>query len=397
MVTTVGYPNHLQYSGSRQFSQWRINIGDIAGFIRQELYLEGAYYTILIIEENRIEGRHLPVGYVSRTECFMKAVEETMRSLEGCSFFSYKGYRRAILVTSRTKKELEKRCMDLCRLIENATQTWGCGRVTIGMGTVSSRAEEAGAVLVSADKAMEGKYLYGYGQVYKAEREFGRVPVESGPWQEAVLHALQKNDIPQMEEQLHGFVRYLRYLCASEKQCRSQFENMIRNIARYMKQAGFGEHCIYREGNRLSEDILQDETIDHTLERVIGYCRSAGTELHRSQEGDLIRQIAHVTAYMEEHYMEPDLRLADISRCVSMSPTRLCEVFRRYKQESFSAALSRLRMEKAKTLLEQNLWKIREVAEKVGYRDPHSFGIAFKKYTGCTPSRYREQKYKAGN
>ncbi|MDO8686272.1 MAG: AraC family transcriptional regulator [Clostridiales bacterium] len=35
------------------------------------------------------------------------------------------------------------------------------------------------------------------------------------------------------------------------------------------------------------------------------------------------------------------------------------------------------------------LIKILEIAEKVGYEDPHYFSKAFKKYTGVHPKMYR--------
>ena len=39
-------------------------------------------------------------------------------------------------------------------------------------------------------------------------------------------------------------------------------------------------------------------------------------------------------------------------------------------------------MEKAKELLENTTMKNYEIAEKVGFSDPHYFGISFKKMTG---------------
>ena len=33
-----------------------------------------------------------------------------------------------------------------------------------------------------------------------------------------------------------------------------------------------------------------------------------------------------------------------------------------------------------------------EIAEKVGFSDPHYFGISFKKMTGYTPTEYAREK-----
>ena len=50
------------------------------------------------------------------------------------------------------------------------------------------------------------------------------------------------------------------------------------------------------------------------------------------------------------------------------------------------------RMEKAKELLENTTLKNYEIAEKVGFSDPHYFGISFKKMTGKTPTEYAREK-----
>ena len=38
------------------------------------------------------------------------------------------------------------------------------------------------------------------------------------------------------------------------------------------------------------------------------------------------------------------------------------------------------------------LTTVYEIAEKVGFSDPHYFGISFKKMTGCTPTEYAREK-----
>ena len=50
--------------------------------------------------------------------------------------------------------------------------------------------------------------------------------------------------------------------------------------------------------------------------------------------------------------------------------------------------LMRTRMQKAKELLENTSLKNYEISEKVGFRDPHYFSIAFIKATGKSPKEY---------
>lgn len=48
-------------------------------------------------------------------------------------------------------------------------------------------------------------------------------------------------------------------------------------------------------------------------------------------------------------------------------------------------------MERAKALLSDSRYKISDVSSKVGYSDGNYFGKSFKKYSGFSPSEYREK------
>jgi AraC-like DNA-binding protein len=52
--------------------------------------------------------------------------------------------------------------------------------------------------------------------------------------------------------------------------------------------------------------------------------------------------------------------------------------------------LTFLRMQRAAELLFSTDEKVARIAEQVGYSDPFAFSVAFKKWTGCPPSEFRE-------
>ena len=58
--------------------------------------------------------------------------------------------------------------------------------------------------------------------------------------------------------------------------------------------------------------------------------------------------------------------------------------------ESFNAYLSKVRINKAKEFLLQDM-KVLEVAEKVGYKDADYFIQKFKEHTGQTPKSFKEE------
>ncbi|MCL6557320.1 MAG: response regulator [Firmicutes bacterium] len=76
-----------------------------------------------------------------------------------------------------------------------------------------------------------------------------------------------------------------------------------------------------------------------------------------------------------------------------MDDNYLSRLFTKEMGEHFSRYLTRLRMEKAKELIDQNEADcIYEIARKVGFgNNPQYFSHLFKKFTGYTPTEYKKR------
>ena len=61
--------------------------------------------------------------------------------------------------------------------------------------------------------------------------------------------------------------------------------------------------------------------------------------------------------------------------------------------KTLNAYITEIRMEKAKELLKDSRFKLYEVANQLGYKDANYFSTLFKRYTGCTPSKFMEKYY----
>ena len=93
--------------------------------------------------------------------------------------------------------------------------------------------------------------------------------------------------------------------------------------------------------------------------------------------------------YVKNHFTE-HLLLKELAEQFSLTPNYCSSLFNRITGMTFSQYLTKLRMEKASTLLENKELTIREIAELTGYDDLIYFSKVFKKYYSLTPSQYRE-------
>jgi AraC family transcriptional regulator, regulatory protein of adaptative response / methylphosphotriester-DNA alkyltransferase methyltransferase len=84
-----------------------------------------------------------------------------------------------------------------------------------------------------------------------------------------------------------------------------------------------------------------------------------------------------------------DLSLDDIARRVASSRRQLQRAYAEIGRTTFRDHLTAVRMAKAAELLAATGMTVREVARRVGYRQPAQFAKAFRRAHGVAPSDYR--------
>lgn len=92
--------------------------------------------------------------------------------------------------------------------------------------------------------------------------------------------------------------------------------------------------------------------------------------------------------YLQNHYVE-DIALQDAAGALNYSDAYFCKLFKQCFDKNFIAYLSEYRVDKAKKLLGDVTINVKDISEKVGYRDSNYFAKVFKRQTGMTPSEYR--------
>ena len=87
-----------------------------------------------------------------------------------------------------------------------------------------------------------------------------------------------------------------------------------------------------------------------------------------------------------------DLSLDEIARRVASSRRQLQRAYAEIGDTTFRDHLTRVRMEKAAEMLVARGLTVREVAHRVGYRQPAQFAKAFRRHHGVSPSSYRTRR-----
>ncbi len=139
-------------------------------------------------------------------------------------------------------------------------------------------------------------------------------------------------------------------------------------------------HCI-QEGQTIQEIFAELRRLATEVSETINQRRET------MQEG-LVGQAVH---FIEENYYQEGLSLSDVAQAVHVSPVYLSIMFKKERNINFSGFLTEVRMRKAMELLRGSDLKSYEVSERVGYSNPQYFSVCFKKYTGCSPSEFKNK------
>lgn len=164
------------------------------------------------------------------------------------------------------------------------------------------------------------------------------------------------------EAMRHGVRHYLLKPCNESKISETLNEIRIELLAKDREEQYFKEK--QREKKEAKNLITRNKVVNNIIKYV---------QDNLSNERLSLKYIAGEILYMNENY--------------------LSKLFIKETGEKFSHYLMRLRMEKAKELMdESDDDRIYEVALKVGYgNNPQYFSQLFKRYTGFAPTEYKKE------
>jgi len=169
------------------------------------------------------------------------------------------------------------------------------------------------------------------------------------------------------------------------------FLDIVFTGARLIADWGGEPDVLVPELNHLEGVLLNLTTVERIkecaqpiLERVLAFRDAQAGGTHAG----VIKQARD---YIDQHYMDPDISLHSVASRVGHSASHFCTVFGEATGRTFKAYLTDVRIKRARELLRTTSLRTIEIADQVGYNDPHYFSLVFKRSTGLSPREFRLQ------
>ncbi len=267
--------------------------------------------------------------------------------------------------------------------------------VTIGVGKACGDLSETGRSYLEACSALEIRHITGGNQIY-----FGReLPTETEN-STVDIYPMARELVQQLK--LGLLEESLTVVAQIEKEIleeRLVTLERLRLIGLEIAVLLFAEVKEWSEiGNQISKkyDVYQftlNLNQSQTTTEIFGKLRRLITEIctavnlfRKSMHHTLIQQALD---YITANFGKTELSLQDVAAQIHLSPTYLSNIFKKEQGINFFDFILELRMNKAKKLLRDGTLKVYEVAQLVGYNNVHYFSASFKKYTGISPTDFK--------
>lgn len=160
-----------------------------------------------------------------------------------------------------------------------------------------------------------------------------------------------------------------------------------------MRHAFLEEEALETVSGLLRETVAQarkgqplaDAVAMNLLERVLLEIAQGIT--HRSSN-ILDERVARAIHHAQEHLREP-VDIESLAEICSLSPSRFAHLFAKETGVSPRLFVERLKIDRARQLLELTDLTVRAVGQAVGFANEFYFSLRFKKLTGQSPSAFR--------
>lgn len=188
------------------------------------------------------------------------------------------------------------------------------------------------------------------------------------------------SSLEKTEEALENMMALLKTMMPDKKHLNKSLLLFLARCAERLKNGDWEELPFY-------ENLAQKKTLMEKKEFVLSNIRKLWNqkEAYTGKSPEIRKAIR----YLEVHFSE-DISLGEIAAYVDLSENYFSNLFKTETGVNLTYYINVLRISRAKELMDSTNWKVYEIAEAVGYKNPAYFSTIFRKITKVSVSEYRK-------
>lgn len=350
-----------------------------------------AYMAAVVCGDTQV-GNHMTnaVGSSVRVQQYNQAIRMILKEgFPGCIVGAAMANKIAVMVPCENKEinyneriELIERSREMVRLLKKRTD---CS-FRIGMGSVREHRE----LTASYQEALESLVRSTGSVAHADDMPLGCQYEENYPLdlEKKLFTELEKGAVDSAVKAAEDFFQWMTD---------NYPEDLMDIRLKVLEFVLYAEHKAYDAGGRV---YVFSERKDYLptvmgieelpvlkswfIDKISAVCRNI---LSNSSDKS-ISLVEQAKDYIQKNYHR-DISLDEVSRQIGITPYYFSKIFKEDMGEGFVEYLTGIRIEKAKELLSDSEYSVKEICAMVGYADPNYFSRSFKKKVGVTPTEYK--------
>ena len=325
-----------------------------------DIEISGSSYRTVVIDIDVYSGLYEINPEQKKESALMAFVVENISSEIISEYNAGIAFRDAdnrvcLLLWTNRPQEFRKEIVEICKDIQKNVYSAMQLSISMGMGCYVDSLEELSKSYESASEMLQYRYTKGSGIMFDCEDD-------------AMEH---------MRSWLKtGYINRRKSIA------------YLQHVLQIVYEVGRETQESFVLPDSVLTSITEARNLDQAMEITKEYALSGLKAVQEACQTSGERQAAQAMEYIKDNYGNPDLSLNSVCEYLNISTSRFSTIFKEETGKTFLEVLTSVRMEKAKQMLQKTTMKNYEIAEKVGFSDPHYFGIAFKKATGMSPKEY---------
>ncbi|QYR23249.1 response regulator transcription factor [Paenibacillus sp. sptzw28] len=211
-------------------------------------------------------------------------------------------------------------------------------------------------------------------------------PLDYAAVADKIFFAIDIGNSDSVEQLLESAGKRMLRARQSEQAIKSGFVQIVTGVLGKLAQADSDNQTNSHQHSVRIMEIYKQMTYTALVRHVVRFLQEMSDGM---ADRGTDKQIKKMIDLIGRNYYE-NLKLESLAEVFNYNSAYLGKLFKNATGEYFNTYLDKVRIEKAKELLEQGM-KVYQVAEKVGYTNVDYFHSKFRKYEGSSPSAYRKK------
>jgi two-component system response regulator YesN len=373
-------------------------------FLELDLPLEAEYGVSVISMDDRellferLSQKEIELISFSIQNICQETIDRYMQSY----VFEYRKGMFAAILSFRVESEVEllyEMLTDLKDKLDDFLIKFMRISVSIGVGNSVRHLGKLRQSFVQAEDALQQKLFLGKNQLIRVDQlnvsdSFNHKGIhEKMDKITVLLKAADLGKISVFLDELFGGIAQKR--SATIKFCRMMSRDIMLLTSQFLVETDTWNEQLEVMEEAAQGNLSKLETIEEMKAAVYSYMQAASQSISDKKNSKSRNVITKIKSIIENHYAE-NLTISQIAEEVYLTTTYVCLIFKQETGYTLNDYVTKVRMDKAIELLTDTSDKLYDICYAIGYSEPSYFSKMFKKYSGLSPSEFRNLHGKTG-